>query len=214
MRSPRKSMGRGWIIRVLALGLATLVWGAELSCPTPADAYEQRTNTPSVGFQAGAGLMQGSDAYEFGDADPIPYDIFEAGFGLGIHVRYSLDRRSAIGVTFEDLRFERKSGAARVADQYQVNNFLGRYYVYFARREKISRYLVGGIGFHRPSVRNDDTTILPGEGFTANLGAGLEYFLTRVLAIDGSFDGYLLRPKGGSITAAEARIGLHYYFTR
>ena len=177
-------------------------------------AYEQRTSTPSVGFQVGAGMMQGSDAYQFGNQPPVPYDIFQAGFGLGIHIRYSLDRRSAIGATFEDLRFRRKSGAAKVADEYQVNNFLGRYYVYFARRQRTSRYLVGGIGFHRPSIRTGDQSSLPGEGLTVNLGAGLEYFLTRVVALDGSVDGYLLRPKGGSITAAEARIGFHYYFTR
>ena len=198
--------GRRWLwaaVVLLAMGL-----GSESA------AFEQRTNTPSVGFQVGGGIMQGSDAYQFGNQEPIPYDIFEAGLGLGIHIRYSMDRRSAIGVSFEDLRFQRKSGAAKVADQYQLNNFLGRYYVYFARRQRISRYLVGGIGFHRPSIRTGEQTALPGEGFSANLGAGLEYFLTRVVTIDGSLDGYLFRPKGGSITAVEARVGLHYYFTR
>lgn len=192
-------------------GVAVLVFA---SLGTDARGYEQRSSTPSVGIQAGAGIMQGSDAYQFGTQTPIPYDIFEAGFGLGIHIRYSIDRRTAIGATFEDLRFRRKSGAVKVADEYQVNNFLARYYVYFARRQRMSRYLVGGIGFHRPSIRLAEQSSLPGEGFTANLGAGLEYFLTKVIAIDGSLDGYLLRPKGGSITAAEAKVGLHYYFTR
>lgn len=210
-RDRSRAAGRGWL-GVVCAGLGLLF---ALGTAGPAWAYEQRTNTPSVGFQMGGGLMWGSDAYQFSpQTDEIPYDIFRGGFGLGIHIRYSLDRRSAIGATFEDLRFRTKSGSGYPQDEYQVNNFLARYYVYFARRSKISRYLVGGIGFHRPSIRDGDESSLPGEGFSANLGAGLEYFLTRVITIDGSIDGYMLRPKGGSITAAEAKVGLHYYFTR
>ncbi len=203
--------------RVLRI-LGILAFGVFLSLAAgEAKAYEQRTSTPSVGIMAGIGFMSGSDEFATEGTTPtiIPYEAFDLGFGLGIHVRYSLDRRSAIGVSFEDLRFERKSGEDTEAEQYQVNNFLARYYVYFARRERLSRYIAAGIGFHRPSFRLDDQeNILPGEGLTANLGVGLEYFFTRAVALDGAVDGYLLRPKGGSIVAAEARIGLQLYFIR
>ncbi len=188
-------------------------------CPRPTMAYEQRIGTFSLGLQGGAGMMSGSDSWRRNDNE-VRYDSFDWGGGLGIHIRYALDRAHAVGITFEDLRFDRKSGATMTAggievpapDQYQLNNYMLDYYLYFHRRYKESRYVVLGVGVHRPSFRvNDDESILPGEGFIANFGGGLEYFVRRPFSIDASLRGYYFKPKGGSGIAGELMLGFHYY---
>jgi hypothetical protein len=198
------------------LGLALAAFA--LVSPSDAGAYEQRSNTVSLGIQGGFGLMSGSGDYEpdvLGSPDPVPYDAFDTGPGLAIHVRYSLDRSHAVGFTFEDLRFDRKSGSDAEPTQYQLNNFLAQYYVYFNRRAKTSFYGVGGLGFHRGTFRlRGGATIQPGEGLSSNLGAGLEYFLRRPFSIDGSIRGYWLKPKQGTVVGGEVFLGIHYYLTR
>ncbi len=190
----------------LALLLGLLLLGR------PAQAYEQRSGTLSLGVQGGAGALSSSDSFSRG-ATEIGYDSYDFAGGLGIRIRYGLDRSHAVGVSFEDLRFDRKSGEDReLPSQYQLNNFMVDYYVYFHRRYKLSRYVVLGAGFHRPTFRfSDDENILPGEGLTANFGGGMEYFLRRPFALDASVRGYYLRLKGGSAVAGELMLGVHYY---
>jgi len=210
-RPRTSSTVRGGLLTTLA-AIAALLWAAD------AGAYEQRSNTVSLGIQGGFGLMSGSGDYEpdvIGSPPPVPYDAFDLGPGLAIHVRYSLDRKRAIGFTFEDLRFDRKSGSTAEPTQYQLNNFLAQYYVYFNRRAKTSFYGVGGLGFHRGTFRlRGGSSIQPGEGLSSNLGAGLEYFLRRPFSIDGSIRGYWLKPKQGTVVGGEAFLGIHYYLTR
>lgn len=211
-RAPRceSRARRAWPFLALA-AIALLSAGDAL-------AYEQRSNTVSLGIQGGFGLMSGSGDYQpgvTGEAEPVPYDAFDIGPSLAIHVRYSLDRTHAIGFTFEDLRFDRKSGSEAEPTQYQLNNFLAQYYMYFNRRAKTSFYAVGGAGFHRSTFRlRGGSTIQPGEGLSANLGGGLEYFLRRPFSIDGSIRGYWLKPKQGTVAGGEAFLGIHYYLTR
>ncbi|MCA9727358.1 MAG: hypothetical protein R3E12_10560 [Candidatus Eisenbacteria bacterium] len=205
------SLGRVLLVVVLAM---TFGW----SLPREARAYEQRSNTISLGIQGGVGLMSGSGDFEPDTTTPtasIPYDAFDLGPGLAIHIRYSLDRTHALGVTFEDLRFDRKTDAIVQPTQFQLNNFLAQYYVYFNRRSKVSQYVVAGAGFHRATFRlGDDSSIQPGEGLAANLGVGSEYFLRRPFSIDASLRGYWLKPKQGTIVGGELFLGIHYYLTR
>lgn len=181
-------------------------------------ANEQRSNTVSLGIQGGGGLMSGSGDFEpeaLIEVDSIPYDAFDLGPALAIHIRYSLDRSHALGFTFEDLRFDRKTDADTEPTQYQLNNFLAQYYVYFNRRAKTSFYAVGGLGFHRGTFRlRGGASIQPGEGLSSNLGVGLEYFLRQPFSIDASIRGYWLKPKQGTVVAGEAFLGIHYYLTR
>lgn len=209
-------MGTGIRDRVLRQLLCAMILAGASMAPQAAMAYEQRSNTVSIGIQGGLGLMSGREDYVPGtDADPITYESYELGPSFGINVRYSLDRNHAIGFSFQDLRFDRVGSAQRtLPDQFQLNTFLAQYYIYFNRRAKWTRHIVGGVGFHRPAFRDGGEHILPGEGFVANLGVGLEYFVQQKWSVDTSLLGYYVKPKGGSATAAEALIGLHYYFSR
>jgi hypothetical protein len=214
MRRPSPGIRTGW--RTILVLLLLLAWGAQ---PRPARAYEQRRNTISLGFQGGGGLISGSGTYRKGTVQlgtHVDYDQFDLGTGVAFHVRYSLDRNHAIGFTFEDLRFDRKSGAIEgTPKQYQINNFLAEYYLYFHRRAKVSRYIGFAAGFHRPTFRYASSEdVFPGEGFTANLGGGLEYFLTRPFSLDGSIRAYYLGIKGGSAIVSELMLGIHYYLLR
>lgn len=200
-----------------------LMVGLGLALAVPAHGYEQRSNTFSVGIQGGGGLGSGSGDYRPGTEAPLlRYEDFDLGLGLSLHVRYSLDRTHAIGFTFEDLRFERKTDAPALlaanfenADELQLNNFMAQYYIYFNRRAKMSRYLTLGAGFHRATFRFDNgENIIPGEGLIANLGAGLEYFIQRQWSIDASVIGYFVKPDGGSLAAGEFFLGIHYYLVR
>lgn len=197
-------------LRAVGMGLGVLLGLLLLS--GHAQGYEQRSGTLSLGVQGGAGMISSSDRFERG-VTKIGYDSYDFAGGLGIRIRYGLDRSHAVGVSFEDLRFDRKAGEDRdLPSQYQLNNFMIDYYVYFHRRYKLSRYVVLGAGFHRPSFRfANDENILPGEGLTANFGGGMEYFLRRPFALDASVRGYYLRLKGGSAVAGELMLGVHYY---
>jgi len=199
---------RGW---VGCLSLAFLLIAAT------SHAYEQRRNTVSIGIQGVGGVMSGTDEYVIESGNlTVPYEDYEFGPGIAINFKYSIDRRNAVGITFDDLRFDKKSGlSADTPDQIQFNNVLGRFYKYFNRRGRMSRNVFIGAGFHRAVFRvNDRENIFPGEGFTANYGAGLEYFLNRVATIDLTVEGYYMKPKGGTAATGQVKLGLHYYFTR
>lgn len=200
------------ISRLLVLLLAWIAIGMMLTSAGPVLAYEQRVGTVSLGIQGGAGLLSGKDAWTRNTTE-IPYDAYDWSGGLGIRLRYSLDRTHAVGISFEDLRFDRKSGEdSSLPGQYQLNNFMLDYYLYFHRRYKVSRYVVLGAGIHRPTFRlSKSENILPGEGLIANFGGGMEYFARRAFALDASLRGYYLKPKGGSAIAGELMLGIHYY---
>jgi hypothetical protein len=200
--------GHAGAARVWRLSGAGLLGGLLLW--SPASAFEQRPGTFSLGLQGGAGVLSGQGEFKPGLAGtPIAYDNFFGGGALSIHLRYSLDKAHAIGFTFEDLRFERKSDfGAPVPPQYQVNSYMADYYLYLNRRAKACSYAVLGAGMHRDTFRPD--TIVPGS-FVANFGLGLEYFIGPPLALDATARGYYLQGKGGSSVAGGIQLGFQYY---
>jgi len=164
-----------------------------LLCSGSARAYEQRPNTFSLGLQLGGGVFYGQGDYRpEGSVEVVreesryPYDAYDWGAGLAIRLRYSLDAGHAVGISMEDLRFSRVSGAASQVDltttgsdgnpytiheyranQYQLNNYMVDYYLYLdagkwpslgrvGRRYKNSPYIVAGIGFHKPTLRTGE----------------------------------------------------------
>jgi opacity protein-like surface antigen len=131
-------------------------------------------------------------------------------------LRYSLDPTHALGLSFEDLRFGRKSGsAAETARQYQVVNYMLDYYVYFNRARKWCPYLAAGAGLHRDTFRvSGAENIIPPERFVANLGAGLEYFVTKEFTADLLLRGYYLQGNGGNGLAGSAMLGFQFYLLR
>lgn len=224
-RDAARGTVHGIVLGFVALGLATLAAG-------PARANEQRRNTPSVGIQYGYGALNGSGEMNFRANFPAPgsvnrHEDFRWGGALSLHIRYSLDQAHAIGVTFEDLRFGRKTGledpSLNVAKQYQVNNAFINYYVYFNRRAKATPYLVLGAGFHKDTFRFAKyDNLLPPIGLSANLGLGLEYFVRPAWSIDAALRGCWLGQRGsddwvsrGSAPmAASLQLGLQYYLVK
>lgn len=211
--------GRVWIAASLvAVGIG--------GPPKEAAAYEQRRNTVSFGFQGGVTSIEGSGEFSRqgfeGTKSIYRLRDFRWGPALSVRLRYSLDRSHAVGVSFEDLRFGRKSGLeSTVAKQYQTNTVFFDYYVYIARRERLTPYLVLGPGFHRDALRfSRSDNLIPPLGLGANLGVGLEYFVRPSLAIEAALRGYYLGFRGGgeweftgsSAVCGSLLLGFQYYF--
>jgi opacity protein-like surface antigen len=193
-------------------------------------ANEQRRNTPSFGVQYGYGAMDGTGVFEWEDDNPeIPnpqnrHEDFRYGGALGFRIRYSLDQTHAVGVSFEDLRYRRKSGvASTVAKQFQVATVLIDYYLYFDRRARTTPYLLLGGGFHRDTFRIGKYENLTSPiGPCANLGIGVEYFVLPTWTIDGTLRGVWLgersggqsRFRGSAPVAASLQLGFQHYLSK
>lgn len=198
-----------------------------LAAAFPANGYEQRPNTVSIGGQAGVGYMSGSGAYVWRPLTGSPlnyhYGDFDIGPSLGIRIRYSLDRTHAIGISWEDQRFWRRSGKPDgVANSYQITTFAGDYYVYFNRPGRLCQYMVIGAGLYWDTFRFDDSDsdygehVKPHESpfLLANLGLGAEYFISRPFSVDLSLRGYYTRGEGGRALSGQLQLGFQYYLLR
>jgi len=215
-----------WIPAALAVvGLAGL--------SSPAPAYEQRSETVSLGLQGGGGLLlSGRDSYRAGDEDyyygDFTYgeindvgDVFRFwklnwGGAFGIRLRYSIDRSHALGVSFEDLRFPREDSRPQDSpSQYQVNNYALDYYTYFSRPARFCPYVVASVGFHRDTFRTGSSeNVIAPESFSANLGLGAEYFVRKAWTVDAVARTYYFHGKGGRATALVFHLGFQYYLLR
>jgi len=214
----RERVSRDKVARFAGLAVAAVV--ISLASPTASVAYEQRSNTVSFGIQGGmASVLRGTGEFTRGEAR-VPYDRYGAAGAFALHLRYSLDRSHAVGLTFEDLRFDREEAidpetGQSLPEQYQLNLFSFDYYLYYHRKSKLSQYLALGAGFHRPTFRiSDRESYLPGEGFSANFGGGMEYFVAKPFSFDGSVRCHLNKVKGGAVWAGEALLGFQYYLLR
>jgi len=212
--------GRGLIV---AAGVASLCLTAG-----EAAAWEQRKNTVSFGFEGGLSSMESTGAYERegSPTGPVRYPMenYRLGPSLGVRLRYSLDRSHAVGVSFEDLRFRRKSGVGRSSPrEFQTNNFLLDYYVYLSREDRLTPYLVLGAGLHRTTFRvAKDDNLIPPMGLAANFGGGLEYFVRPPFAIQAAVRGYYLSLRGSGewsydgpgMLVANVQLGFQYYLLK
>jgi hypothetical protein len=232
-RSDRASR-RGWRRAVpagsaAAFALSVVLVLAFLTAG-PVRANEQRRNTPSFGFQYGYGAMNGSGEFKWTSTNPqyspFPnrHQDFRYGGALGIHIRYSLDQTHAVGVSFGDLRYDRKSGLdSTAAKQLQATGFLINYYLYFDRRAKTTPYFLLGGGLHWDFFRfaKYDNQPMP-IGPWANLGVGVEYFVLPAWSIDATLRGLWLGARGGgqwefrgsSPVAASLQLGFQHYLIK
>ncbi len=202
--------------------------------PGLAAAYEQHSGTFSAGLQGHISALLGANA---------SYDTFRwrgnffkgesvkgPGAGLAVRLRISLDRVSALGLSFEALSFKRSLsrnvladfeedllrtygyGDTLLVDKLHVTAVSVDYYRYFMRRKKTTPYAVGGLGFFRPERRFGDyqTKILKTGAFVT-LGGGLEHFFTRGLSLEPSLRIYAMQHDGGISTAAELALGIRFY---
>lgn len=214
----------------IALGLVFLT-------PGPACANEQRRNTWSFGVQGGYGALNGTGVFEWEDDDPEvanrthSYENYRYGAALGFRIRRSLDQTHAVGISFEDLRYDRKTfkdvkpeELALIAKQLQATTYLINYYLYLNRRARATPYVLLGGGFHRDTFRfGKHDYVTTAIGPCANLGMGVEYFVRPAWSLDatlrgawfGQRDGGQLQWKGGgSPMAVSVQLGFQYYLIK
>ncbi len=183
-----------------------------------ASGYEHRRGTPSVGAQLQYGDLRGDS--EWGD-------VFARDIGGAIHLRQYVARNRAWGITFELQKFQRGAQVAKGvgltdADEFQYQTLMGDYYLYFRRLHKQCPYLVASAGFYHPQLvykykdeqgNRYEEVEYPSDGFIGRIGAGMEYFINRTLAIDGSVSAYYVAHSGGSgqTVSGQAALGIHLY---
>jgi hypothetical protein len=189
----------------------------------PAQAYEHRRDTASVGIQIQYGDLERNS--DWGDA-------FGWGRGVAIHLRNSMARNRAIGLSFEQQRFESVEPLAEDVesggdtDYLEMQTFLVDYFFYFERPQRRCYYAVVSAGFYRPELVDEErlqpdqpktvNVRYPGENFLARLGGGTEYFVSRKFSVDASVSLYYIRaPKLDGLTAsAQFALGVHLYAGR
>jgi hypothetical protein len=188
----------------------------------PARAYEHRRDTPSVGVQINMGDLEYDSAW--GKA-------FGWGRGVNIHLRNQIGRNHAIGLTFEQQRFDSESAlpediaSGGDTDYLQFQTFLADYFFYFHRPQRRCYYAVLSAGFYRPELVDEQqdpgqpkaiNVRYPGENFMGRAGVGVEYFLSRKLSWDTSLSFYYIRTKhqSGLTGSGQLATGLHLYAGR
>jgi len=210
----------------LAAVLAILLLAGLLAAP--AQAYEHRRGTPSIGVQLHYGLLAGNADWT---------DVFSTAHGVTIHVRQYIARNRALGLTFELQRYAEGTTVPLIAEEFnpdylQIQLIMFDYYFYFNRAQKRTPYLVLSGGFYRPEIVDEGDRDLqqygsvvehPDEGLIARTGVGLEWFLGRTFSIDGSISGYYIHgpsslkgliedPDSGGLAASfMAALGVHLY---
>ncbi|MCK4305173.1 MAG: outer membrane beta-barrel protein [Candidatus Eisenbacteria sp.] len=182
-------------------GLATLLLLAILAASSgPADAYEHRRNTPSLGAQLQYGYMGGDSAWP---------NTVRWGWGVAFKLRKYVSRQAAMGVSFEQQKFDRISTLPSfkvIGDDYadldhlQFQTLMLDYFRYFQRMRRRTPYVVVSAGIYHPQLLYDEKNEITGtegqhskhprDSFIARLGAGLEYFVNRGFSIDGSVSCY------------------------
>jgi hypothetical protein len=209
--------GRGWT--PLAVGTLCALSGLSWGWVEDASGYEHRRGTVSVGGQLQYGELRGDS--EWGD-------VFARDFGGVISVRQYAARTRAWGLTFEVQKFQRSAnwpkGLANWTDadelQYQV--IMGDYYLYFRRLHKQCPYLVFSAGFYHPQLvykyqdeqgNEYEEVEYPSDAFMGRVGAGMEYFINRTVAVDGSASLYLVSRSGssGQTYSGQVALGIHLY---
>jgi hypothetical protein len=191
--------------------------------PRAARAYEHRRDTPSVGVQINLGNL-GVDSY-WGDA-------FGWGRGVNIHLRNQISRNRAIGITFEQQRYDSEAllhgddpTKGEDTDYLNLQTLLFDYFFYFNRPQRRCYYAVLSAGFYRPELVDTQqdpgqpktmNVRYPGENFMARVGGGVEYFVSRKLSVDTSLSFYYIRTPGqpGLTGSGQLATGLHLYAGR
>lgn len=172
--------GRWCMVVVAVLALASSAWApawaARVVLPRPGQI--------GVGAQGGYGALLKSG--EFGNA-------FSNGPTLAIRLRYRMRYERAIGLSFENERFEIRVPEAEYpagtgfAGRLRANAILSGLELYqmFGTRTQTAKMIMAGVGLAQTSGRDAiGDTFYPGDGAYVSLGAGVERFVYRSWALD------------------------------
>lgn len=174
--------GRTWLVVMMVVALASTVAGharAASSIVLP------RPGQVGLGIQGGWGSLLKS-----GDLG----NVYGDGPTLAIRLRYRMRYERALGLTFENERFEIRIPEAHdpidtlLAGRARVNAILSgiEFYQMFGTRTRTTKMLMVGAGLLQTSGRADDgdTFYGTGDGTFISAGAGVERFVYRSWALD------------------------------
>ncbi|MBP7669015.1 MAG: outer membrane beta-barrel protein [Candidatus Eisenbacteria bacterium] len=188
--------------------------------PPPAQAYEHRRGTPSIGGQLQFGFLGINSDWA---------DVFQPGRGVSVRVKQYISRNQALGISFEQQRFQEQSSVSLVdpecpsckPDYLQFQTLMVDYYFYIQRPLKRTPYVIASLGFYRPEIVQEgtedvvepgQTVSYPNEGVLGRLGIGLEYFVARTFSLDATLSGYYLNARENGTTATTMlALGVHIY---
>lgn len=170
-----------------------------------------RAGQVGVGIQGGYGtlLKSGDLGKDFGH-----------GPTLAIRLRYRLRYERAIGLSFENHRFDIRVPELKdptdslLAGRSHANVILSGFdfYQMFQTRTRTPKMLVLGGGFAQPSARTiDKETIFIADGAFLTAGMGLEHFFFRSWAVDLSARYVALFLPDGRSHDLQAALGVIFY---
>lgn len=143
---------------------------------------------------------------------------FGSGGGLGVRLRYRLRYERAIGVTFEQQKFDvRHEADSTFADRtLTLLNTSVEFYQLFGTRGRTTRMLSAGFGLCQPSKKLADGEIKLGgndvlDGAFISVGAGLERFVYQSLGIDLNLHYQTIFQNGSTNHNVQAAAGLIFY---
>jgi len=196
------------ILPLLALAFVSMT----ITCVCDAGPIFEEKGTLTVGIHGQYGLLVG---------DATPADDFDNGKGYGIRLRYYLGRNRALGVSLDRQTFTAANAGSpsERPEEMNVAVMTVDYLWYFDRKSDLTRYITVGAGVHHPS--RDFSEYSSGswvgyskvgpDGLVVCLGAGLEHFFHRVVAVDFSVRSYGLFGQDGVLGSVEAAIGFNFY---
>ena len=169
-----------------------------------------RKGTISLGGQLGYGFVRGSSELN---------DHYDSGPSYAFRFRYMLSRRTALGFSFENHRYNTRAGLPvtpppfAAADSHVVVTTVGTEVVMYMHRERETNpYFVAGLGFASPNViyeRKESRRV--DEGPFLTVGLGLERFLRPRLSFDLAVRGYGEVGNSELSLFSQLNVGLHLY---
>ena len=194
----------GCVLAFVVLAL-TLAAGAEAAIIV----VPPRAGQLGVGIsgQYGTMLSTGGFGSEFG-----------SGAGLGVRLRYRLRYERAIGISFEQQKFDvRHEADSTFADRtLTLLNTSVEFYQLFGTRGRTTKMLSAGFGIVQPSKKLADGEVKLGgndvlDGAFISVGAGLERFVYQSLGIDLNLHYQTIFQNGSTNHDIQAAAGLVFY---
>jgi hypothetical protein len=173
--------GRSWWAVVVVVALASAIAGGAGAAGT---IVLPRPGQVGIGVQGGWGSLLKS-----GDLG----NTFGNGPTLGIRLRYRMRYERALGLSFENERFEIRAFEptfptdSLLPGRVRINAVLSglEFYQMFGTRTRTTKMLMVGAGLVQTSGRTlDADTFYPGDGSYVSAGAGVERFIYSSWALD------------------------------
>jgi len=145
-------------------------------------------------------------------------DHFDNGLGYAFRFRYMLSKRAALGISFENQRYDGRAGLPVSTTQFATDSQLvvttvaSEAVVWFHREREWTPYLLGGLGYASPNViygRKEFRRV--NEGPFLVVGAGVEKFVRPRVSLDFSMRGYGEVGNSELSMFSQISAGIHLY---